>query len=288
MPEAGVQKLRHEDVMSVDEIAEIVRATASCGITKVRVTGGEPLVRRGIVEICQEISQTDGIDELCLTTNGILIPKFANDLKAAGVTRLNIGLDSLDPVAYNEITRSSLLGDALEGMRVALETGFNSIKINVVLIGGTNDNEVLDILELTRKHKVNVRFIELMPIGECADWAKSRFLSTSRILQIAPELRKVGTDGVSIQYKLPDGLGNVGLISPISSHFCPTCNRIRITADGTLKPCLHSASEVNLRGLHGTKLETAVRTAIFNKPIKHELDSGAVSASSRNMNMIGG
>jgi len=288
MPEAGVQKLKHEDVMSVEEIAEIVRAAASCGITKVRVTGGEPLVRRGIVEICQEIAQIDGIDDLCLTTNGVLIPTFAKDLKAAGVTRLNIGLDSLNPVTYNKITRTNLLGDALEGVRVALETGFNSIKINVVLIGGTNDKEVLDILELTRKHNANVRFIEVMPIGECADWAKSRFLSTKHVLQLAPELTQVGTDGVSILYKLPDGLGTVGLISPISSHFCPTCNRIRITADGTLKPCLHSASEINLRGLHGAELETAIRTAIFNKPIKHELDSGGGSACTRNMNMIGG
>jgi len=288
MPETGVKKLKHEDVLAVEEIAEIVRATAACGITKVRVTGGEPLVRRGIVEICDKISNTKGIREVCLTTNGLLLPQFAKELKNAGVNRLNISLDSLDRITYNEITRSDLLDEALTGVFTALETGFDAIKINAVLIGGVNDNDILKLLELTKKYKVDVRFIEIMPIGECANWAESRFISAQCILQSAPELYEVGTDGVSKKYKLPGGLGSVGLISPISSHFCPTCNRIRVTADGVLKPCLHSAEEINLRGLHGKDLENAVRKAIYEKPRKHELDSGEVSAAARNMNAIGG
>jgi len=288
MPEEGVRKLRHGDVLSVDEIAEIVRVAVSCGITKVRVTGGEPLVRKGIIPICQKIAEIDGVNELCLTTNGILLPKYAKDLKAVGVNRVNISLDSLNREMYKEITRTELLDEALEGVRVALETGFDSIKVNAVLIGEMNDNEILDILNLTKKYKVNVRFIELMPVGECSEWSASRFISSKRVLEIAPELKEVGTDGVSILYMLPDGLGTVGLISPISSHFCPTCNRIRVTADGTLKPCLHSESEVNLRGLHGKELENVISQAIFNKPVKHELDSGKGSACTRNMNMIGG
>jgi len=288
MPESGIKKLKHEDVLTVEEISEIVRATAVCGITKVRVTGGEPLVRRGIIEICKRISETEGIREVCLTTNGILIPQFAKELKSAGVNRLNISLDSLDPVTYNEITRSNSLDEALRGVHVALETGFDAIKINAVLIGGVNDKEILELLELTRKYKVNVRFIEIMPIGECADWAASRFISAQCILQLAPELREVGTDGVTKQYILPGGKGTVGLISPISSHFCPTCNRIRITADGSLKPCLHSAEEINLRGLHGTELENVIRRAILEKPRKHDLDTGEQSAAARNMNAIGG
>ena len=279
--------MEHEDVLSVDEISEIVRATAACGITKVRVTGGEPLVRRGIVEICRRISETAGIKEVCLTTNGILVPQFAKELKSAGVNRLNISLDSLDRSTYNDITRSDSLDDALAGVSDALENGFN-VKVNAVLIGGVNDNEVIQLLELTRKYRVNVRFIEIMPIGECANWAESRFFSVQNVLDLAPELRETGTDGVTKQYMLPGGLGSVGLISPISSHFCPTCNRIRVTSDGILKPCLHSAEEINLRGLHGAELENIIRRSIFEKPRKHELDAGKQSAAARNMNAIGG
>ena len=288
MPETGIKKLRHEDVMTVEEISEIVQASAACGISKVRITGGEPLVRRGIMEICKRVAETDGIEEVCLTTNGILIPQFAKELKAAGVNRLNFSLDSLDRVTYNEITRFDALDEALAGVKAALETGFDAIKINTVLIGGVNDKEILNMLEMTRKHNVYVRFIEIMPIGECADWAKSRFISAQCVLNLAPDLKEVGTDGVSKKYMLPGGLGTVGLISPISSHFCPTCNRIRVTADGTLKPCLHSADEINLRGLHGRELEQIIRNAIFEKPKKHELDEEKQSAAVRNMNKIGG
>jgi len=288
MPEAGIKKLRHEDVMTVEEITEIVQASAACGITKVRITGGEPLVRRGIMEICKRVAETDGINEVCLTTNGILVPQFAKQLKDAGVNRLNFSLDSLDHVTYNKITRFNALDDALAGVKAALETGFDAIKINAVLIGGVNDGEILDLLELTRRYNINVRFIEIMPVGECADWAKSRFISSLCVLRLAPDLYETGTDGVTKLYKLPGGLGTVGLISPISSHFCPTCNRIRVTSDGTLKPCLHSAEEINLRGLHGPELERVIRSAIYEKPRKHELDSGAKSAAIRNMNKIGG
>jgi len=288
MPEDGVEKRRHEDVLSVEEIEEIVRAAASCGITKVRVTGGEPLVRGGILEICRRISNTQGISELCLTTNGILLPKYARELKAAGVRRLNISLDSLDPETYAEITRNGKLEDALLGVQTALDTGFDAVKINAVLMGGVNDEETLNMLDLTRRYEVNVRFIEVMPIGQCAKWAKERFVSASRVLEIAPELQDVGADGVAKLYKLPGGLGTVGLISPISSHFCPTCNRIRIAADGRLKPCLHSADEIELRGLSGVELENAIRSAIQQKPGKHNLGDGGSSESARNMNAIGG
>ena len=288
MPEGGVEKLRREDIMSVEEIAEVVRAAAACGITKVRVTGGEPLIRGGIIDICQIISATEGIRELCLTTNGILLPKYAGMLRAAGVQRLNISLDSLDPETYAKITRIGTLDSAIDGIRAALDTGFDAVKINAVLIGGVNDREIMSLLELTERFNVNVRFIEIMPIGESASWAESRFVSASRVLEIAPELIDVGADGVAKLYKLPGGLGTVGLISPISSHFCPTCNRIRIAADGRLKPCLHSAEEIMLRGLHGAPLEAAIRSAIARKPRKHKLDMGEISASRRNMNAIGG
>ena len=288
MPEDGVEKHSHGDILSVGEITEIVRAASVCGITKVRVTGGEPLVRRGIVDICRRIADTPGIRELCLTTNGILLPKYAKELKAVGVNRLNISLDSIDPETYKEITRTGDLESALAGIQSALDTGFDAIKINVVLIGGMNDGEILSLLNLTLRHNVNVRFIETMPIGECAGWAESRFLSAAHVLELAPDMQDVGVDGVSKLYRLPSGIGTVGLISPISSHFCPTCNRIRVTADGKLKPCLHSAQEIDLRGINGADLENTIRSAILGKPQKHRLDTGEISASVRNMHAIGG
>jgi len=288
MPEGATERSGKDPALSIDEIVEIVRAASVCGIKKIRLTGGEPLVRADIVEICQKVSETPGINELCLTTNGILLPKFVDDLKAAGVTRLNISLDSLDPVTYKEITRTGTLEGALSGVYAALDRGFSAVKINAVLMGGVNDNEILSLLELTRKHNANVRFIEMMPIGETADWAGTRFVSVDRVREIASELVEIGSEGVAQLYRLPDGLGTVGLISPISSHFCPTCNRIRVASDGKLKPCLHSSDEIDLRGVSGKKLEDLISSAIFSKPYKHKLDDGNISASVRNMNEIGG
>ncbi|MDR2590665.1 MAG: GTP 3',8-cyclase MoaA [Oscillospiraceae bacterium] len=288
MPEMGVTKLCHEDILTIEEIAEIVQAAADCGINKIRITGGEPLVRKGIINICRQIAATKGIQEVCLTSNGILLPKFVKELKEAGVNRLNISLDSLNSETYKEITRRDLFDEAMIGVKTVIDAAFDSIKINTVLIGGVNDKDILEILELTKKHNVNVRFIEIMPIGECASWVDGRFISADYVKTLAPQLYEVGTDGVSKLYKLPDGQGTVGLISPISSHFCPTCNRIRITADGMLKPCLHSHEEVSIKGLKGKELVETIRNAIYNKPKKHELNEDGQSQSQRNMNKIGG
>ena len=288
MPEGFTGEHTKDEIMSIEEIAEIVRAASTCGITKVRLTGGEPLVREGIIDICKKVSGTPGICELCLTTNGILLPKYVDELRAAGVTRLNISLDSLDPVTYKKITKTGTLEGALSGVYAALNSGFDAVKINAVLMGGVNDNEIVQLLELTRKFHAHVRFIEMMQIGETADWAGARFVSVSHVLEIAPELKEIGAEGVAKIYKLNEGVGTVGLISPISSHFCPTCNRIRVASDGKLKPCLHSADEINLRGLSGKELEDTISAAILGKPRKHALDEGQISGSVRNMNEIGG
>jgi len=277
-----------DDALSADEITEIVSAAARCGIRKVRITGGEPLLRRDIIEICRTVAQIDGITELCLTTNGHLLAKYAPQLKDAGVKRLNISFDSLDPETYKEITRNGTLEAAIDGLRAALETGFEAIKLNAVLLGGVNDGEILSLLEMTRQYNVNVRFIEVMPIGESAQWARGRFVSASRVLELAPELCDVGEDGVARLYRLPGGQGTVGLISPISSHFCPTCNRIRVSSDGKLKPCLHSAEEIDIKGLRGDELEAVIRESVMSKPQRHKLDTDEKSDSRRNMNAIGG
>lgn len=288
MGEDGVEKLSHSDILSHEEIEEIVRAAVDCGVRKVRVTGGEPLVRPGIVDICRRIGAIEGVEELCLTTNGVLLPRFAKDLHSAGVARLNISLDTLRAERYVDITRIGTLENALDGLKAAKEAGFPPPKINCVLMGGVNDDEIPDFVELTRNEAVSVRFIELMPIGPCMGWDRRRFIPDEAVLRAVPELEPVqdDSDGVARLYRLPDGAGTVGLIRPVSDHFCPNCNRLRLTADGKLKPCLHSALEIPVRGLHGDELTATIRQAVLAKPQRHHLDEG--SESLRNMNAIGG
>jgi cyclic pyranopterin phosphate synthase len=287
MPEQGVYKRRHEEILSVEEIDTIVRAAADCGINKVRLTGGEPLVRKGIIDICRNAGATEGIKELCLTTNGILLPNYAKKLRSAGVSRVNISLDTLNAEKYKQITRLGSLEEALKGLKTALDE-FTKVKINTVLIGGFNDTEIPDFVELTRIYPVEVRFIELMPIGRCAAWDEACFISGEAILSSVPELEPAGESGVAKLYALPGAKGRVGLIRPISSHFCPDCNRLRLTSDGKLKPCLHSAQELDLRGLAEAELKEAFLNAIECKPQRHHLSAVTPSEALRNMNEIGG
>lgn len=287
MPATGVIKKKHREIMTVEELWEIAGAAVSCGIKKIRITGGEPLVRRGIGEICRKISSIYGLEELCMTTNGILLPEYARELKAAGIERLNISLDTLDERKYRSITRMGSLSQAMAGLEAAKKHGFG-IKLNAVLIGGVNDDEIPDFVRLADELDIPVRFIELMPIGECSDWSRKRFVEGSAVLRAVPELREAGTDGVARKYAVPGKKGYIGLINPISSHFCPECTRIRITADGKLKPCLHSTAEIDLRGLRGSDLEEAIASAVRYKPERHHIGSGRAGISTRNMNAIGG
>ncbi|MCL2342906.1 MAG: GTP 3',8-cyclase MoaA [Firmicutes bacterium] len=286
MPAEGVVKRAHADILRVEEIGEIVRACAACGITKVRLTGGEPLVRRGIVDICRLAAATEGIREVCMTTNGVLLPEYAQKLRDAGLRRVNISLDSLNPETYRGVSRRDELSAAERGLEAALGAGFDAVKVNAVLMAGINDGEIAKLAALTRRG-VDVRFIELMPVGERAAWNREHFLENSAVLKALPELIPAGAEGVATYYRLPSASGRVGLISPVSAHFCPDCNRIRVTSDGKLKPCLHAKAEINLRGLRGAALEETVRAAIGQKPERHALERG-VSESGRNMNEIGG
>lgn len=286
MPEAGVPKLDHREILTVEELVEIGAAAVKCGVRKIRLTGGEPLVRRGILEICRGLSALPGVEELCLTTNGSLLEQFARPLREAGVARLNVSLDTLRPERFGEITRRGALEDVLRGLRAAEEAGFSGLKLDTVLIGGFNDDEISDFIDLTRTHPWEVRFIELMPMGECAGWAKTCFLPDSEVLRRCPALEEAGVSGVARRYRLPGAAGTVGLISPLSHDFCGECRRIRVTADGRLKGCLHSREELPLRGLHGPALEAAIRQGILQKPARHHLESG--SDTPRDMNEIGG
>lgn len=284
----GVPKRSHHEILSIEELAQIGQAAIRCGVKKIRLTGGEPLVRRGILELCRQLRKIDGLEELTMTTNGAALPQMAAQLRAAGVDRLNVSLDTLRPERFREITRCGELEDVLRGLQAADKAGFTDTKLNVVLLGGMNDDEIADFAALTRDRPYCVRFIELMPMGVCADWPKERFLSADAVLQAVPELEFSGQSGVSEVYRLPNGKGSVGLIRPMSHTFCGSCNRIRVTADGKLKPCLHSRQEYNLRGLSGADLEAAIRRAVGKKPSAHHLLEQHRSDTERQMHEIGG
>lgn len=276
--------------LSAEAIERAIRAAASLGIRKIRITGGEPLVRNDIVEICENAAHTEGIEEVCMTTNGILLPKVAKDLKKAGVKRLNISLDTLDAKKYAYITKYGELKDALEGIEAALAAGFEKIKLNAVLIGGFNDGEIEDLASLTYRWPVDVRFIEMMPMYDSGDFSKDSFIPGTRVLEVLPHLKKLSQDDtVARLYTLPGAKGNIGLISPLSHHFCSECNRIRLTSDGMIKPCLHSDSEFPIKGLSQEEMVQVFKQAIESKPEKHkELSYTERTGSHRTMNEIGG
>ena len=291
MPADGIcNKKRHEEMLTEDEMVMAVRAAASLGIRKLRLTGGEPLVKKNILSICERCAAVDGIRELCMTTNGTLLPTMAGALKAAGVSRLNISLDTLDAEKYAAITRVGVLDEALRGIEAALDAGFAGIKINAVLIGGFNDGEIPALAELTRRWPVDVRFIELMPMTENETFGKNAYVPDEAVLTALPELVPAPqNDGVARLYRLPGAKGNVGLISAVSNLFCAGCNRIRLTADGKLKPCLHSDRECSIKGLSEEEMRREIEKVILAKPACHApLSALERSHAGRNMNQIGG
>ena len=290
MPEDGVCKKDHTDMLTEDEIVTAVEAAAALGITKIRITGGEPLVKKNIVSICRRAAAVEGIREVCLTTNGILLPQLAKPLKEAGVKRLNLSLDTLNPEKYAYITRIGTLETFRAGLDAAFEAGFEKIKINAVLIGGFNDNEIVPLANLTKQYPVDMRFIEMMPMYDSGDFDETAFIPYNRVLDALPEAVPVDQDGgVAKLYRLPGAKGNIGLISPVSAHFCGDCNRIRLTADGKLKPCLHSDDEYSIKGLDFAGMKQMLEETIWNKPAWHgDLDALHRSQAGRNMNQIGG
>ena len=286
MPDAGIEKCAHGDICSLEELRDMAAAAVRCGVRKIRVTGGEPLVRRGAVDFCRMLAEIPGVEELCLTTNGSLLAEQAAALREAGVTHLNISLDTLKEERFRTITRLGTLSDVLRGIEAAERAGFEKIKLNCVLLGGVNGDEIADFAALTRAHDWQVRFIERMPMGCGKDFGT--YLPSQAVLNRCPELEAVSHDGVAACYRLPDAKGTVGLIAPMSHAFCAECSRIRITADGKLKPCLHSDAEITLRGLSGEELEQAIRRGILMKPERHHMDETGVTETHRGMFAIGG
>lgn len=291
MPEKGIEKMNYNNILRLEEIEELAKIFVSLGVNKIRITGGEPLIRKGILNLVEGIGRLKEVKDFAMTTNGIFLKEYARDLKSAGLNRVNISLDTLNEKRYSSITKGGNIKEVLDGIEEAKKVGLTPIKLNVVLIGGFNEDEIENFVNLTRDEEIDVRFIELMPIGQAKDWSLDKFISNKIVLEKVGELKEIQKEDISSPakyYKLPNGIGKVGLINPISCKFCDNCNRIRLTADGKIKPCLHSNEEIDLRTplRKGEDLREIINGIIANKPKEHNLENGEYIE--RNMTTIGG
>lgn len=301
MPAEGIaSKFSHTDILTYEEIVHVVEAAAGLGICKIRLTGGEPLVRLGIVELVRMIAQVAGIDDLSMTTNGILLSRYARELKSAGLHRVNVSLDTLRPERFHHITRLGHLEDALAGIEAAERVGLQPIKINMVVMRGFNEDEIIDFARLTRERAWHVRFIEVMPVGGTAGLATMEHVPMAAVRTqieealgtLAPADGLARGNGPARYYRLDGAIGTIGFIAAVSEHFCFRCNRLRLTADGRLRPCLLSDEEVDVRaalrqGASLEELQALLRAAIEHKPAGHNLAQGQIPVG-RGMSEIGG
>ena len=292
MPEEGINKLGRNEILSYEEVIKIVKSFAALGIRKIRYTGGEPLIIKDIEKLIYETSIIPGIEDISITTNGIMLYDMAEGLKKAGLKRVNISLDTLNEDKYRSITRGGDINKVLKAIEKCIEIGMTPVKLNVVLIKGLNDDEVLDLINLTKEMPIDVRFIELMPIGEGARYYAEGKMSSEEVINDYPSLIPVENDlhSTATLYRLKDAKGNVGFITPLSCKFCSTCNRIRLSSTGTIKPCLHSKDEIDIRKYieNEVMLTAALKTAVYSKPEEHHLNDENLSRSERAMYQIGG
>jgi len=300
MPLDGVRSLGHEDILSYEEILRIARVSVTLGISKIRLTGGEPLIRKGLTGFIRELADINGIDDLSLTTNGTLLEAKAAELAASGITRINVSLDSLRPDRFRELTRGGELERIMRGIEKAESMGFVPIKLNMVPVRGINDDEIEGFARLTLQKPYHVRFIEFMPIGDRKMWDESRVVPTSEVrgrIEAIGALETVekdaGEKGPAALYRLPGARGIIGFISPVSDHFCGSCNRLRLTADGKIRPCLFSESEIDLKtpmraGCDDDELARLMVLALNVKPEGHNLADGVKKSYGRTMSKIGG
>lgn len=307
MPADGVSMMSHDEILRIEEIATIVNVATRIGIRSVRLTGGEPLVRRGVVSLVDSLHRMPGIQNISMTTNGVLLPDMAEDLKRAGLSRVNISLDTLDPMQFTDITRVGQIESTLKGIDAALKIGFNPVKINAVTVRRLNQ-DYLAFAKLSIDRPLHVRFIEYMPVGEStgsdgSGWGKEDVVPSEELLEIIntrakaeglPELRSIDGDhkplgwGPARYFEFPGAQGTVGFISPLSRHFCSECNRLRLTADGKLRPCLFSDREIDVRKALREDGEEAVYDCFLKaldlKPDEHHDKVG----TERKMSQIGG
>lgn len=303
MPKEGVSLIGHDDILRYEEILRIVRVAVTMGVSKVRITGGEPLVRRGVVDFVKALRSIDGLQDISLTTNGILLEKFAEKLFDAGIRRINVSLDSLNGEKYSFITGGGNLNAVLRGIEAVYRIGYSPIKINVVAIKGFNDDEILDFVKLSIDKPYQVRFIELMTLGNAGIHYPSQYLPHSIVRDriekcyplVSAKMKKNKTDGPAELYKIRGALGEIGFISPLSHKFCRSCNRLRLTADGHLRACLLSDVEVDMKGplrlgCSDMDVRNLIEEAIAKKPLHHELscDEGQRKKCVKDMSSIGG
>ncbi len=299
MPAEGIEKRPHADLLTFEELSVIVRAAAELGISKVRLTGGEPLARLDLVDLVRMIASVPGIDDLSMTTNGTLLARHAAALAEAGLHRVNISLDTLRADRFRQITRRDRLDDVWAGIDAARVAGLTPIKLNMVVVRGLNDDEIVDFARCTLTHGWHVRYIELMPIGANVDWAGGGVVPIpevrTRIEAEAGPLEPVHGprgNGPARYYRWPGAEGSIGFIGALSEHFCTSCNRLRLTADGRLRPCLMSSDEIDLRGplrdgAGPEEVRALLEHAIDRKPQRHHLNEAA-APQDRTMAQIGG
>jgi cyclic pyranopterin phosphate synthase len=298
MPSEGLKFLKEKEVMTNDEILRFVRIASKHGLRKVRITGGEPLVRRNIISLISAIKKT-GICDLSITTNGIILSKVAGDLKKAGLDRVNISLDTMNPEKYRTITKGGNIDSVWQSIRQAEKSGLTPVKINVVPIRGLNDNEILSFASLTFKHDYHIRFIEFMPASCNGIWEKNICVTSEETMKrisalgILERLRFKGR-GPSRNYRIRGAVGVIGFISPLSDHFCDYCNRLRLTANGEIRPCLFSNIKVDIKtpmrnGASDEEIDNLFCQAVKVKPQRHLLNENVTSASHlKAMSAIGG
>ncbi|MBD3182998.1 GTP 3',8-cyclase MoaA [Candidatus Poribacteria bacterium] len=298
MPEEGISLMNHKNILRYEEIIKISSLAYELGFRKFRITGGEPLARKGLTELIKSISCLGNDIDLALTTNGTLLTKYVHELKDAGLKRLNISLDTLDREKFQQITRFDLFQQVIEGINLALEVAFDPIKINVVVVKGINDDEILDFVELTREKKLWVRFIELMPFSR-NNWSEKRFVSADEIRAIIEnqykliEIKRSYSGSPSYDYSVDGHKGKIGFIASLSHKFCDQCNRLRLTADGRLLPCLHSDGEIDIKtplrsGGTDDEIKAVLHKAMLAKPQGHRLCENGLKITNRNMSKVGG
>lgn len=289
-------------VLSLEELAQIGRAFAELGVSKIRITGGEPLIRQDVLALVTQLGQLPGLRQLALTTNGSQLQRMAGSLREAGVTRVNISLDSLKPRRFRQLTRHGSLDQVIAGIDAAIAAGFESVRLNAVILNGRNDDEVLDLVDFARRRAIDIAFIEEMPLGQIVEHDRGISLCSSAQLQrligehyqLTPLAEPAGNEGPARYYALGDSRSRVGFISPHSNNFCHLCNRVRVTAEGRLLLCLGNEHSIDLRALlrapHFSMdgLKRAIVAAIDSKPERHHFSSDGQVEILRFMNMTGG
>lgn len=298
MPSEGVIPIRYKEILTYEEIVRIVRIAVPLGIKKVRLTGGEPLARKNIAFLIASLKSIQDIENISLTTNGVLLEKYADELARAGLDRVNVSLDSLNPDRYREITRGGSLDVVMRGVEKAEEVGLRPIRINMVPIRGFNDDEIEDFARITLQRPYQVRFIEFMPIGSGELWSPEKYIPINEIKSIVGRVGrlspvKLRRSGPARYFRFDGAPGVVGFINAVTHQFCKECNRLRLTADGKLRPCLFSETEIDLKrplrsGVSDSEIERLIRLSIEVKPEEHNIGCRDGSSFLRPMSKIGG